>query len=62
MSLCVCRRVIMDLTMMVGETTPISLAEVAAVSHGNLEAVRSTPHKQHQFRIQIQVGDTKRYI
>jgi len=52
----------MDLTMMVGETTPISLAEVAAVSHGNLEAVRSTPHKQHQFRIQIQVGDTKRYI
>jgi len=51
----------MDLMMMVGEMTLILLAEVVAVSHGNLEAVRSTPHKQHQFRIQIQVGDTRRY-
>jgi hypothetical protein len=61
MFLCVYRRVIMDLMMMVGEMTLILLAEVVAVSHGNLEAVRSTPHKQHRFRIQIQVGDTKRY-
>jgi hypothetical protein len=51
----------MDLMMMAGEMTPILLAEVVAVSHGNLEAVRSTLHKHHQFRIQIQVGGTKRY-
>jgi hypothetical protein len=52
----------MDLMKMVGEMTLISLAEVA-VSHGSLEAaVRSTLHKQHQFRIQIQVGVTKKYV
>jgi hypothetical protein len=51
----------MDLMMMVGEMTPILLAELVAVSHGNLGAVRSTPHKQRQFRIQIQVGGTKKY-
>lgn len=49
----------MDLMMMVGEMTLILLAEVVAVSHGNLEGVRSTLHKQHQFRIQIQVGVTE---
>jgi hypothetical protein len=47
----------MDLMMMVGEMTLILLAEVVAVSHGNLEAVRSTYSKLHQFRIQIQVGN-----
>jgi hypothetical protein len=45
----------MDLMMMVGEMTPILLAEVVAVSHGNLEAARSTLHRQRQFKIQIQV-------
>ena len=61
MCLCVCRRVIMDSMMMVGEMTLILLGEVVAVSHGSREAVRSTLHKQHQFRIQIQVGGTKKY-
>jgi hypothetical protein len=51
----------MDLMMMVGEMTLILSAEAVAVSHGSLEAVRSTLHKQHQFRIQIQVGGTKMY-
>jgi hypothetical protein len=49
----------MDLMMMVGEMTRILLAEVVVVSHGNLEAVRNTRHKQHQFRIQIQVGNKR---
>jgi hypothetical protein len=41
----VCRRVIMDLMMMLEEMTPILLVEVVAVSHGNLEVVRNTLHK-----------------
>jgi len=51
----------MDLTMMVEEMTLILSAEAVAVSHGSLEAVRSTLHKHRQFRIQIQVGGTKMY-
>jgi hypothetical protein len=52
----------MDLMMMVVEMTLILLAEVVAVSHGNLEAaVRSTLPKHHRFRIQIQVRGTKKY-
>jgi hypothetical protein len=46
----------MDLMMMVVEMTPILLVEVAVVSHGSLEEVRSTLNKHHQYRIQIQVG------
>jgi hypothetical protein len=48
----------MDLMMMVVEMTLILLVEVAVVSHGSLE-VRSTLNKQHQYRIQIQVGILK---
>jgi hypothetical protein len=49
----------MDLMMMVVEMTLILLVEVVVVSHGSLGEVRSTLNKHHQYRIQIQVGNTE---